>query len=477
MTRSMHCPANVRWLCGALGVSRGEFYAFYIAICNHKYSAAVRLGQMACRLHTSARWLQMILTRVAFRPRYMVYIARREALRMWSLLPRRETKRILTVFDPSLIGFNGHHMEFARMLKEHCEPTFDVRFYGNLRAETKVMLSLPVLPICQDGIYPPRGDFDAVYRAMTESTIDALNRIDKRDAGPNGILIMHTATLYQLGGIAQWVSALPRAERPKLCLQFQFPLDFRLPDDVTIRARAIDQARIAADILARTGTTRLASNSELLAGIISKQLEQPCAVLPLPIRWPNQTQDIDPDRGVVFGFFGGIRPEKGASVIGEAIPEFAARYPETQFLVHAPGSESDPSTVEILKKVPQVHLIRGNFGRKADYFRQFTRASCILLPYDPIEYAYRSSGILVEALGLDRLIITTTNSWLSSEAKRRGGRVIEMTSFTPRSLLSSLSAARDLLSGQVLKPKINQDVIKENSAAAFCSALIELAMS
>jgi hypothetical protein len=396
-------------------------------------------------------------------------------MRLWLQPSRTKKRRILTVFDPSLRAFNGHHMEWARMIKEECQSRFDVRFYANLRAKNKILLSLPAQPICHDGIYPPHSDFDDNYRTMTAATIDALNRIHSRDAGSEAILIMHTLTLYQLGGLAQWLSTLPNFRRPKLCAQFQFPLEFMLSEDAAVRKRAIGLARDAAGILMATGRTRFAANSPLLADNISRQLEQPCAVLPLPIRWPDLNRSVLPDAGIVFGFFGGLRREKGASIIAQAIPAFAAEYPDTRFLVHAPRGESDSSAVSALAAVPQVELIRDNFAQKADYLQQFTRASCILLPYDPIEYAYRTSGILIEALGLGRLIVATKDCWLYAEAKRRGGTVIAMTDFTPTALLLSLRTARDYLTNQAIKTEINRDIIKENSPAAFCSALIQLA--
>jgi glycosyltransferase involved in cell wall biosynthesis len=184
---------------------------------------------------------------------------------------------------------------------------------------------------------------------------------------------------------------------------------------------------------------------------------------------------VSPDPGHIFGFFGGLRPEKGASIMAEAIPAFIARYPDSRFLMHAPRKEAIPSVVDILERIPQVDLIRKNFRTKKDYFRQFMRASCILMPYDPREYAYRTSGILIESLGLNKLIITTKNSWLLTEAERRGGNVVPVESFTSESLFSALAAAQNLLKSSPLTPTINYQVIKENSPKAFCSALIQLA--
>jgi len=237
---------------------------------------------------------------------------------------------------------------------------------------------------------------------------------------------------------------------------------------------ALNLARVAAEKLVSTGRTTFSADSKWLAANVSDTLHQECAVLHLALRFPDLDQIRMPEPGVVFGFFGGLRGEKGASLIARAVPEFAALHPDTKFIVHAPKTESSASAIEALESVPQVELIRNNFSRKIDYLNEFARASCILMPYDPVEYACRTSGVLVEALALDRLIITTRNTWGYSEAERHGGKLIPMSSFTAEALLSSLTEAHRLLCALPIKPKINRQVIAENSPEAFCSTLTQL---
>lgn len=409
------------------------------------------------------------------RLKYATYWApRRGALRIWSRLSRGTGKKVLTVFDPSLIAFAGHHMEYAQIIKKGCGPTYDVRFYANLRAATQVVLSLPAQPICEVGTYPPHGNFKDVYQMMTRSIVDSLNRIDRRDASSEVSLFMPTVSLYQLGGIAEWFLTLSSSERPKLYLQFVLPLQYGLSRDPVVLEQALNLARVAAAKLVSTGRTTFSADSKSLAANVSETLHQECAVLHLALRWPNIDRIRMPEPNVVFGFFGGLREEKGASLIARAVPEFAALHPDTKFIVHAPKTESSASAVEALESVPQVELIRYNFRRKSDYLNEFARASCILLPYDPVEYANRTSGVLIEALALDRLIITTRNTWGYSEAKRHGGKLVPISSFTSEALLSSLTEAHGLLCAQPIRPKINREVIAENSPEAFCRTLTQL---
>ena len=52
-----------------------------------------------------------------------------------------------------------------------------------------------------------------------------------------------------------------------------------------------------------------------------------------------------------------------------------------------------------------------------------------------------------------------------------------MTSFTSDALFAALETAYGLLKGNSIEPKINRDIISENSPAAFCLALVKLAGS
>ena len=71
----------------------------------------------------------------------------------------RSAKATLIVFDPALQGYNGHHLEFARLIKAELASTFNLKFYANCWAAIQIIAELPAYPICRDSIYPPSGDF------------------------------------------------------------------------------------------------------------------------------------------------------------------------------------------------------------------------------------------------------------------------------------------------------------------------------
>src|SRR5665213_1349184 len=165
------------------------------------------------------------------RASYYAVAARAAAARSLGQLSRRTTKDRLIVFDPALLGYSGHHLEFARLLKIGLASSFDVKFYANFRAATRIIAELPAQPICYNSVYPGSGDFQTINADARTSLVASLRKVDMHELTPRTIFLMHTLTVYQLTGLAEWFVSLPPAHRPKLFLQFQFPLEYGVHSD------------------------------------------------------------------------------------------------------------------------------------------------------------------------------------------------------------------------------------------------------
>ncbi|MGA8728195.1 MAG: hypothetical protein WB608_05535, partial [Terracidiphilus sp.] len=158
-----------------------------------------------------------MLSRTLITPRAQWYTlrARAEAIRALERLRRRSTKERLIVFDPALMGFSGHHIELARIIKTGLSAAFDVRLYANFEAANRIVAELRAQPICHGTLYVQSDDFRAANEQQRLFLTSALRKIDLSLLSPRTIFVMHTVTIYQLAGLAEWYSGLPPAHRPK----------------------------------------------------------------------------------------------------------------------------------------------------------------------------------------------------------------------------------------------------------------------
>src|SRR6185436_5319363 len=91
-----------------------------------------------------------------------------------------------------------------------------------------------------------------------------------------------------------------------------------------------------------------------------------------------------------------------------------------------------------LERLPQIAtVVRGSL-RTAEYHKLFTRASIVLLPYEPARYAFGTSGVFAEAMAAGKPTITTSNTWMTDEARRLGGAVYGLERPDVQSLIESI---------------------------------------
>jgi glycosyltransferase involved in cell wall biosynthesis len=405
---------------------------------------------------------------------YYWQAARMHAIQALMQFHRPKKPRIV-VLDPALKDFHGHHAEFARILLTELGTKYDVQICCNFRAQNIIVYQLRAQPIFYDSIYNLEtiDDLNTFLAAKTRYFFEAIQRIRPTEVDSRTVILMHTLTIFQLGGLYQWLRTLPATQRPKIFLQFQYPLEYRVnPASLAPRAVAFVR-RVIADLMALT-TVVLSSNSRTLAARISKQLGQPCSTMPLPVRWPETEKPARLRRGVTFGFFGSLRSEKGSKLMAEVLPRFTAQFSDARFLVQAPPLESDGAAVKAIANLSAVELIRTNFAGKEEYFDRFLEADCILLPYDPSTYEVRTSSIFIEAMGLGIPIIVTRRTWMENELGENTKNVFFMDDFTTESLYTALVTSRNALLTGTGHIAPNQQVIYTNSQAGFCRTIIAL---
>ena len=161
----------------------------------------------------------------------------------------------------------------------------------------------------------------------------------------------------------------------------------------------------------------LFADTEPLAEMFRDLAHLPVYTVPPPVKVPDTLAPAEKTRLPRLVFIGGARPEKGY----RHLPDIAqACRGLARLTIHAGAvtAASDPLVQRAHRALrravgPDLTLIEGAL-RPDDYWNVMASADLVLLPYDPVAYGPRSSGILVEALALGVPVLVPAGCWMEN---------------------------------------------------------------
>ncbi|HEX5444933.1 MAG TPA: glycosyltransferase, partial [Pirellulales bacterium] len=172
---------------------------------------------------------------------------------------------------------------------------------------------------------------------------------------------------------------------------------------------------------------KLYTDSEMLSKDYESISGQPFGVLPIPFRAELLTPAPRPPSAAVrLGYFGEARDEKGfpwLSELAEALRDEYLGPGRARFVIQANISlpQYNPQSVaafERLRRFPpsEVQLFAAGSALSAvEYYRMFSQADVVLLPYLNGRYRACTSGVLAEALALGSPVVAPAGTWMAEQ--------------------------------------------------------------
>lgn len=355
------------------------------------------------------------------------------------------------LLDPGLAGVAGHHAcSVAATVRALAERGIPATVFGHRACAPALAAQLGVVPAFSAVPYA-RVQARDEYRSVLEWC--ALNEQMERDLdalvmpafAADDLLLMPTASAGQVYGLGLWYRRLP-APRPRACLQFMFPPGFRRPAEDAGVAAALHQRSLVPWLAEETARVVLAADNRLLAARLAALAGRPVPTLPMPIDLPPPGGASPHDsRPPVFLYLGEPRPEKGFYRLVEAIADGGGRAAGVRFVLHASGGQLAPAALAELEGVLHGAVLRNEDLTDAAYLELLAGSDAVLLPYDPREYAERSSRIFLEALALGKPVLVSAGTWMDAELDRLAGAGVRSAAFTG----PAVAAALDTLAGRL----------------------------
>ena len=257
----------------------------------------------------------------------------------------------------------------------------------------------------------------ALRRALRPVALDPLGAELARElaalgAGEGDALLLHSVSGANLHGLT--AAALPAVTL--LVVLRRMPAEMAADDPAPEPLPALLR-RLSRHFGPRL---RLFADTQALATQFSALCGVEVRAVPLPLRVPPvlQRPSARPPHVV---FAGGARAEKGFAELPAALAMAAGK---ARFTIHSGpvGRDSDPlvqRAQRALRAMPRggegVALVETALDAGA-YDALMASADLLLLPYDPVIYGARSSGILAESLALGIPAVVPAGCWMEDAA-------------------------------------------------------------
>jgi hypothetical protein len=395
--------------------------------------------------------------------------------------------------DSAIRGDGGHHREYALHV---LQAALDVGLHPVVFAATSVQGAFPpgvtVVPAFADDAWVRL----AQRLISARPSIDTTRPAESVQAAPSALRAFlntcRVALLRLRAGIHRW-------RRTREFRQALTTLGPTLPDLVFVpsasgtelgalntvfhgrRARCLrvvirrledltfagghGSARAAVQRLADGGARFYCDTQQLCTRVEAASGVRP-ALIPIPVP-PFPPRDDDATRPTV-AYLGDARIEKGflhLPGIVRALIHDPDLPPETRFVIQGASTGRNPAEIRAVGSARQA--LRAIDPRRvtviadalptAAYHRLLQEATVVILPYDAVAYADRSSGVFADALASGVAPVVPDGTWMASELRRIADTSHDREAYLPLlDLIASSSADFPTLAKQAI---INRHVI------------------
>ena len=280
-----------------------------------------------------------------------------------------------------------------------------------------------------------RPPWEPLLRAVRRHSRAAAFAADLRplvgELRPGDHFLVATATEIDVLGLARAIAAVRPAAGIGWHLWLHAPLlvHDRLPS-ADRRLGRVRRFLAAANGLAAPHRLRLWATTPELAAEWTAAGGVPVEVLPMPVT-PLQppTPVATLGRPLRVALLGDARPEKGFAIVGTLLDRVAADpflAPLVRFAIQTnPGFDprsrrpDDRAVTEALARVARhagslVEALDGPLALER-YRQELARADALLLPYDPVRYRHRCSGVLLEGMAAGKVALVTAGGWMARQ--------------------------------------------------------------
>ncbi len=357
----------------------------------------------------------------------------------------------LHLFDPQLGAADGHYLGYdSAIVGEFERRGIGAAVYGSVQARAQLTAAFPVEPVFSREIFTEVSADPQIwplenYAQLNDEVAAELAGLDTSRFEAGDLAFFPTILQNQIDGVRRWVTSLPLKRQPALAIRISV-LSHLMPymqgrQNLVLTAMFLRQA--ARRLAAEYPRTVFCADTEELVELTRQIIDLPVALIPLPLTIERESRAAAPGARLCCAYLGHASPLKGVDLMPGLIAAFRNAADAPRFVVQLyPNDASTEPLDQALSALPadRTTIIRGPVEREA-YLRLLDEADIVLLPYSAQLYGWASSGILVEALSLGKVVVAPEDTWLSRQAQRYNAGCQTFRDHTPAGLAAALRQA------------------------------------
>lgn len=380
--------------------------------------------------------------------------------------------------EPFLIKAERHFIETSISINSYLSGRPDLQFYliGNKKADTEVRKLLPnMIPDITQTCFENLDDKGSSFYK------DLINLDKKYSFTLKDLIIIPTSYENQILGVAKFITYLKKNIQPKIALQFHqlFPPVSESDDlnKISFRRFWIKRLRNAFEKINLRSISYWTSESDRLNKDFRRISKSHVGILPVPYNRFNPNLgsrspikiESKQNELIKLAFLGEGRQEKGLLYFLEAIELINKHKNRFLFIIQNMNprgySQNQQKRFDFL--LHKVHsygnvLISEGGIEPLKFHKILSWIDALILPYNPINYHRRLSGLLIQAAIYNKPVITSSETWgaYALSKKWASGITIEYKKNDKKEIVNNLINA------------INQFVINKNDLtekARLCS--------
>jgi glycosyltransferase involved in cell wall biosynthesis len=401
----------------------------------------------------------------------------------------------LVILDSGLRAKNGHHYNLDRCLKKIAESqNIECVIYGNRTCQSEILESLD----CQAYFhYECYFQFKTIAIDKKISSFVILNNQIFRELSElpvslissDNLFLFHTVTERHLEGILRWLDSFPQASAPQVVIFLMLPSGLKYRNG---KLSVYDCLTASLYHYALNKTIKQRKNlhfygsGEAHSGDYSWLLGETISSHPMFLGSAEKNDryfsfiNLPEEKNIIL-YLGDAKSSKGFHYLPEIYQICSRQLPEYNFIVHINGPEINynplNSVAKTLSKIAEKNsnlIILDGFLDTGKYYYCIESADLLVIPYDPVVYADKSSGILWESLYYGKPVVIPKNSWLEYEAKKEGHAFIAFEEYEAESIANAISnCVKVLAEKKSLAQSISQDYRKREGIEAVWNLLTE----